>query len=623
VSMFSWPGTVRAQLFAVTLTMSALVSALGVYAYLSIEDAGDIVAYTYEYPLTAISFARSSAQRFSHLQLETARGETVLAAGDVPDLERIAGLANSFLKDISVVEDRALTARSRRLATEVADDMRGWSQDLADGLTIEKVIQLSTIAPRVALKLNQIIEIQAGEAYRDRVRAEAAIGTTTMLTVAATGAALALTLIIGTVLGSRIVNPLREAAAAADRIAGGELETEIPAGGRNETGALLRSMTFMQKSIREALTREKSLRESAQIRLIEALEASAEGIVLLNSDGSVALSNTQMQMFFPALARSLSDGVAFNQLFRPDGTPISGMDEDAGPINVDGEFKMASGRWLRASRSMAPDGSRFIVWSEVTHAKEREAACLDALDRAEEASAAKSRFLRNMSHELRTPLNAIIGFSEMIHSEVFGPIDYHQYKDYAGEIHGSGKALLSVINCVLSIAEGGDISDRPKVELNAADIIEDCIDLCREEARVKNVGLAVSGVSGPLMIKGDLELLRQAVTNILSNAIKFNKSGGQVDINLGRTAGSLVEIRISDTGIGMSDEDIALALEPFGQVDGALTRMYSGSGLGLPLAKSIVDAHGGRLSIESMAGKGVRVSISLPQPQHLRLAAVG
>ncbi len=616
------PVTVRGWLFAGTLAMSALVTALGSYAYVSIEDAGEIVAYTYDRPLMAINFARSSSQLFSNLRLKARNAEDAIASGNDPDIASIVGVAETFLEDIAVVRERALSDRARLLAAQAADEMLQWSSDLRAGVTVERLGQLNAIAPAVALKLNTIVELQAGEAYRERARAEEAIETTRLLTVAATGAALILTLLISTVLSARIVRPLREAATAADRIAAGELETRIPSGSRDETGALLRSMSYMQTSIRDALGREKSLRESAQIRLIEALETSVEGIVLLNADGAVALLNSRMRTFFPELVEQLSSGVAFSKLVRPDGTPVSGMDSKAGPVNEDGEFKMTDGRWLRVSRSTAPDGSIFIVWSDVTHAKEREAAYLQARDRAEEASESKSRFLRNMSHELRTPLNAVIGFSEIIRSETLGAVGNNQYKEYANEINGSGHALLTVINSVLSIAEGSKIAPEDGVPINLMDIAEDCVDLCFEEARAAQIKMGFAGSSSSLLIKGDEKALREAVQNILSNAIKFNNAGGRVEISSAANENGFVDLIIADTGIGMSAEEVEIALEPFGQVDGALSRKYEGSGLGLPLAKSIVEAHGGTLFIEGAAGQGTRVCIRLPHLESHNQAAV-
>ncbi len=609
---FLLPVTVRGWLFAGTLAMSALVTALGSYAYVSIDDAGEIVAYTYDRPLMAINFARSSSQMFSNLRLKANMAEGAIASGGKPDIAPITKLAETFLEDIAVVRERALSERARRLAAKASDKMRQWSKGISAGITLERLGQLNALAPEVARKLDVIIELQAGEAYRERARAEQAIETTRLLTIAATVAALMLTLLISNVLSARIVRPLREAATAADRIAAGQLETRIPAGSRDETGALLRSMAYMQTSIRDAMGREKSLRKSAQIRLIEALETSDEGIVLLDADGAVALLNSRMRAFFPDLVKQLSSGVAFSKLVRPDGTPVSGMDSMAGPVNEDGEFKMADGRWLRVSRSTAPDGSIFIVWSDVTHAKEREAAYLRARDKAEEASESKSRFLRNMSHELRTPLNAIIGFSDIIHSEAFGALENDQYKEYANEIHGSGRALLAVVNSVLSIAEGCDVAAEGRVPINLMDIAEDCVDLCFEEARAAQIKIELSGSFDPLLIEGDEKRLREAVQNILGNAIKFNNAGGRVEISAAANANGFVDLVIADTGIGMTAEDVEIALEPFGQVDGELARKYEGSGLGLPLAKSIIEAHGGTLSIEGNAGHGTRVCMRLP-----------
>lgn len=233
-----------------------------------------------------------------------------------------------------------------------------------------------------------------------------------------------------------------------------------------------------------------------------------------------------------------------------------------------------------------------------------------ARSKAEESSHAKSEFLANMSHELRTPLNAIIGFSEMIEAQVAGPLQ-QKYRDYARDIHGSGTHLLAVINNVLDISriEAGKLalSRQPVV---ASELVEECCALIRQQARKAGVRLDVH--AGDIQLQADRTKLKQALINILANAIKFTGEGGSVTVRTSETADA-VEFAISDTGIGMNAGDIAVALQRFQQVDGSHTRKYGGTGLGLPIAKSLVELHGGTLTITSSRGKGTTVVIRIPR----------
>ncbi|MEO3432733.1 HAMP domain-containing sensor histidine kinase [Inquilinus sp. CAU 1745] len=231
---------------------------------------------------------------------------------------------------------------------------------------------------------------------------------------------------------------------------------------------------------------------------------------------------------------------------------------------------------------------------------------------ADRANRAKSDFLATMSHELRTPLNAIIGFSELIRDRGLGPDATDAYADYAGDIHSSGSMLLDLIN---------DILDLSRIEAGRFELQEETVDLAaavRGAVRMMAVRSESRGLALDVELPDDLPPLRadtratrQMIVNLLSNAVKFTPPGGAVRVSA-RADADGVRLSVADTGIGMSNADIAVALEPFGQVRNDLPQDMPGTGLGLPLVKSMIERHGGRLEIESQPGQGSALTLAFP-----------
>jgi len=229
------------------------------------------------------------------------------------------------------------------------------------------------------------------------------------------------------------------------------------------------------------------------------------------------------------------------------------------------------------------------------------------------ANRAKSMFLANMSHELRTPLNAIIGFGEMMHREVMGPIGVPTYKEYAQHIHDSGLHLLSLVEEMLDLAkvEAGKLQiDRMRIPPGV--LLAESLVMLQMSAENAKVGLVVDGdPSAWPVLDGDPVKLKQVFVNLIGNAIKFTPVGGHVTVS-GEVVDAALRVRIQDTGIGMRAQDIPLVLQPFYRVNSVLDGKHQGAGLGLPFAKSVVELHGGTLGIESELGSGTTVTITLP-----------
>lgn len=239
----------------------------------------------------------------------------------------------------------------------------------------------------------------------------------------------------------------------------------------------------------------------------------------------------------------------------------------------------------------------------------------EALRAREEASAAsrnKSLFLAGMSHELRTPLNAIVGFAELMHKEMFGPLG-DRYRGYAEDILNSGIHLLSLVNRILDLSKVEAGAFQPlEAPVDVREAVMSCVMLVDLNARTHGIDLTTR-VGGTLpLVRGDETALRQIVTNILANAVKFTDAGGRVNVSIEQNAQNDIIITVADTGVGMNAEEMKLALVPFARVDTPLTRHREGTGLGLPLAKLLAESIGASLSIVSSPGVGTTVTITFP-----------
>jgi len=237
-----------------------------------------------------------------------------------------------------------------------------------------------------------------------------------------------------------------------------------------------------------------------------------------------------------------------------------------------------------------------------------------ALFSADRASRAKSVFLANMSHELRSPLNSIIGFSDMMNRKTWGPLGDDRYADYAQGIERSGQHLLAIINDILDLSkiEAGEATvDESEIEI--AEIVNECLAMLTANARDGNIRLQAVVPEHFPMLRADQRHVAQIILNLVSNAIKFTPPGGRVTVGAYVRPGSGIQIAITDTGVGIAKEDISKILLPFSQVAVNKVRgKHGGTGLGLPICKSLMELHGGSLAIDSKDGLGTSVVIAFP-----------
>jgi signal transduction histidine kinase len=246
---------------------------------------------------------------------------------------------------------------------------------------------------------------------------------------------------------------------------------------------------------------------------------------------------------------------------------------------------------------------------------------LVARDAAEQANRAKTMFLANMSHELRTPLNAVIGFSELMHGQIYGPLGDARYRDYASRISGAGRHLLELIGNILDMSkiESGRY-EIEREDLIADLLLRDCLELMRERARQGGIKLVLE-TEGPQQVSADSRALKQILLNLLSNALKFTPSGGRV-ITRSVVTGDTFVLSVTDTGIGIPEDELEQLGNPFVQLRRSMAvTSQPGTGLGLALVRALAEMHGGTMHIESVEGQGTTVSVAIPLATHTRLAA--
>ena len=258
---------------------------------------------------------------------------------------------------------------------------------------------------------------------------------------------------------------------------------------------------------------------------------------------------------------------------------------------------------------------RFMVSTirDVTERKNMMRKLRRAKEDADTANRAKSSFLANMSHELRNPLNAIIGFSEMIKNETFGAIANPKYEEYIGDIHFSARHLLDIINDVLDMSkiEAGKVN-LLETEVAVDDVMRSVGRIMQPRAQAAQVNLRTDIPEGLPAMKADQRLLRQILINLVSNAVKFSPPGTDVQVSARISNDNSLVIEIADQGAGIPEDKLRYVMEPFGQVNDPRSYKGQGTGLGLPLAKAMVELHDGYISLQSREGLGTTVTMSFP-----------
>ncbi|ANK81440.1 MAG: hypothetical protein TEF_11985 [Rhizobiales bacterium NRL2] len=383
-------------------------------------------------------------------------------------------------------------------------------------------------------------------------------------------------------------------------------------------------MIISVMDITESYRFRESLKEREQ-RYRQLVESNPDSI-LVHRDGRILYANRECVRMFRAGTREALLRRGSKALMHPEDLPR--IDSDVRAMLAEG---VGSHRGSMNYRAMRFDGEVFeletetsivpfdgypavqVIARDVTARREREMALRRAKEEAELASRAKSEFLANMSHELRTPLNAIIGFAEILSGRMFGPLGHEKYETYAADIHESGRHLLSVINDILDLskAESGQF-DIHESTFDLAFCLQACLRLVQERADRRGVTIVNCLADAPVVeIHADERLIKQILLNLLSNAVKFTERGGEVRIEAG-VRGPRFVVSITDTGIGIPRNRIGRMFEAFTQGHTGLSRKFDGTGLGLPLSRSLAELHGGTVEIDSVEGQGTTAELHLP-----------
>ncbi len=398
-------------------------------------------------------------------------------------------------------------------------------------------------------------------------------------------------------------------------------------------------------------------RSAAEVRLRETIENAPQGIVLWDRNQRLAICNRRFREFTGLAEIDAEPGSARTQvmgsLLEPGENAASNGNPQRWQVRKleglpDGsdELLLIDGRWLHASHRTTSDGGELSVFTDVTAMKNQEAELIrrelelreavtgleksqgllerQAIEltkltgrlesekqRAEEANRAKTEFLANMSHELRTPLNAIIGFSEIMGAELFGPLGHPKYVEYARDVVTSGQGLLDLISDILDMSkiESGEVRLSPeRLEVSAA--ASEAIRMVGPRANEKGVKLLVD-VPDDLLAGADPRAVKRVLLNLLSNAVKFTERGGAARVRA-RAHGGFVVVAVEDTGCGIDPADIPKLGKPFVQLERHGGEASRGTGLGLAVAKALVELGGGGLAIESAPGRGTIVRFTLP-----------
>ena len=407
----------------------------------------------------------------------------------------------------------------------------------------------------------------------------------------------------------------------------GETVTEPADGSRRMVGLAIDVTAERQAAERRARD---------DLRLREAVEALSEAFVLWDAEDRLIVCNSKFLALHGIASDVAAPGTPSREIMEAARPPVVSRSlepqADGGARSI--ETQISDGRWFHVSQRRTRDGGVVSVGTDVSELKRKEAKLrarerhlqgsiraaetaaqcyAAAAERNFEANQAKTEFMARVSHELRTPLNAIIGFSDVMRQQLLGPLD-ERYAGYTTGIHASGIKLLEIIDAILQMSriEKGQFDFSPEF-IALDEVVRDVIDAVREDIDAKGATIEAD-IRGPIMVQADGAAMREILVQLLRNAVKFSLCEGHVRVRV-RSAGTRVNVFVEDSGVGIPAEMIPELGRPFAQVEAEYNRSCGGAGLGLAIANSLLEMHGGRLALRSQPGVGTIALVNLPKTQ--------
>ena len=637
--------SIRLRLIVLAVLLLAILAVTTVI--LTRELARDSQALSDEARLVStVKNANNASKHFGDLKYSLTDFASTLASSSQQKADAAKAQLDRDLKAIAPVDADGVAAIERDVdamwdLVQKAGEAYYSRDDTAGGNAL--MAQAQSHIPSVNNEIEQIVDrvehralLRRDASMRDAQRA---------LELSVTGGivALAVALIATTLIVRSINTPLRRLEHSMNAITQGRLDVPIPKVGRDEIGGMARALGMLRDSMVESqrLEQERQRAEAetrrAQARLGEAIEAISEGFALYDADDRLVICNRRFKEMYADVALEIQPGTQYETILRAAaGTGIIPAASDKGDAwvaerldrhrNPEGAFEQQRSRgiWLKISERRTADGGIVGVFTDITELKDRELQLgqlvdrlADARDAAMEATVAKSRFLANMSHELRTPLNAIIGITEMLMEDAEDSGD-RSLREPLERIARAGKHLLQLINDVLDLSK----IEAGKLEVNyepvdLASLVGDVVGEAETLAAKNGNRLVVECPPDIGAVRSDPTRLRQIMLNLLSNACKFTEKGS-VSLSVARSredGNDWIAMRVDDTGIGMTSEQLGKLFQEFSQADSSTTRKYGGTGLGLAISDRLCRMMGGSIDVKSEPGVGTTFSVRLPAEQ--------
>jgi len=535
-------------------------------------------------------------------------------AGQLDELARTRPeLAATIKQEVAQFETNAM-----RAVDEYTNDQR------VVGNTFLATARRHSIA--IDARIASFVEGLNREAAQARSQVQADVAQTTVVAAIAVGITILLGIAATFVVLRSISRPLDDVVAAMAGITAGNLDVPIPPSAPDEIGAMARTLELFRDSLteRNRLTAE---REKERETLVAAIATISDGFVLYDANDRIVVCNERVREIYPGVADLFRPGISFREILdaavagsvlqlngrTPEEWVQDRLRQHSKQYSV-AEYSYRNDLWVRVTERKTHDGGTVVVYTDITELKQRQHELEEAMQQAEAANRAKSAFLANMSHELRTPLNAIIGLTEMLVSNAarFGT---EKATEPLRRVHRAGEHLLELINQVLDLSkiEAGKLELNPE-RVNIPRLVDEVVGTARSLAEQNKNRLTVECPSDIAPLYVDALRLRQILLNLLSNACKFTKDG---EVSLRVTPATAdgrgrLDFVVTDSGIGMTPDQLDKLFQEFTQGDQSTARRYGGTGLGLAITRRLCRMMDGDVTVTSEAGKGSTFVVHLP-----------